>query len=466
MNSKLRGLGFFAVFLLFAGVIYYFATQWNAAGPLPSELAKKNLPAELDLPEVPVEEAYPYQIGKGSTFFNALRDVDVNPVVIQSIVDATKPVYNLARLHTGVRFQLTYKDTAETTTDPAVTAFINTDSTPKNQAILVAQQQLPTNNENRELSKVEFYFSPVEKLAIEKLPNGWGARIVTEEVTMKTVTFSGLVATSLWDSAVKAGMDPDLVSELADIFGWEVDFAREVRVNDRWRLTVEQKVVKNQPVGWGAILAAEYINAGEIHQAALFRLNGEDLGYFTPAGASLKKVFLKSPIRYGRITSTFKRRRFHPVLQIYRAHRGVDYGAPIGTPVRAVGDGTVTFAARSGGGGNVVKIRHNSIYQTAYKHLSGYAKGVRVGARVQQGQVIAYVGNTGLSTGPHLHFEFYQSGNYIDPLGKRFPSADPVPVEHLEFFKGDAQTRLSALPSWGDEVGGDTRTPSQSHSIN
>lgn len=453
MSSKLRQLCILGVVLLFVGVIAYFAVPWDSSGPLPSELAKKDLPADLDLPEVPVEEAYPHQIAKGSTFFNALRDQDVDPVTIQAIVDATRPVYNLARLHTGVRFQLVYKDGAN-------------DSNPKDQAILVAQQQMPSTNENRELNKLEFYFSPVEKLAIEKLQTGWGARIIIEEVTLKTVTFSGVVNSSLWDSAVKAGMDPDLISELADIFGWEVDFAREVRVNDRWRLTVEQKMVKNQPVGWGAILAAEYINAGEIHQAALFRLNGEDMGYFTPNGASLKKVFLKSPIRYGRITSTFKRRRFHPVLQIYRAHQGVDYGAPIGTPVRAVGDGTVTFAARSGGGGNVVKIRHNSIYQTAYKHLSGYAKGVRVGSRVQQGQVIAYVGNTGLSTGPHLHFEFYQSGSYIDPLGKKFPSADPVPKEHLEMFKGDAQVRLSALPAWEIEAGGDTRTPSTSTTIN
>jgi murein DD-endopeptidase MepM/ murein hydrolase activator NlpD len=227
-----------------------------------------------------------------------------------------------------------------------------------------------------------------------------------------------------------------------------VDFAREVQVNDRWRLSVEQKLVKGQPIGWGAILAAEYINVGESHRATLFRIQGEDHGYFTPEGQSLRKVFLKSPIRYGRITSGFKRRRFHPVLQVYRAHQGVDYGAPTGTPVRSVGDGTVIFAARSGGGGNVVKIRHNATYQTAYKHLHGYAKGIRNGARVKQGQVIGYVGSTGLSTGPHLHFEFYQSGRYIDPLGKKFPSADPVPAEHLTSFKTSAEQLLKTLPEW------------------
>src|SRR5690606_23845960 len=136
----------------------------------------------------------------------------------------------------------------------------------------------------------------------------------------------------------------------------------------------------------------------ELHQAALFRLNGEEMGYFTPKGTSLRRMFLKSPIRYGRITSGFNLKRFHPVLKVNRPHVGVDYAAPIGTPIRAVGDGVVTHAAWSGGGGNVIKIRHNSTYETAYKHLSRFASGLRKGARVQQGQVIGYVGNTGLST--------------------------------------------------------------------
>jgi murein DD-endopeptidase MepM/ murein hydrolase activator NlpD len=140
----------------------------------------------------------------------------------------------------------------------------------------------------------------------------------------------------------------------------------------------------------------------------------------------------------------------------------VDYGAPIGTPVRSVGDGTVIFAARSGGGGNVIKIRHNATYQTAYKHLNGYARGIHSGARVKQGQVIGFVGNTGMSTGPHLHFEFYQSGNYIDPLGKRFPSAEPVPSEHLTFFKSSAEQLLKTLPEWtSNSMSADGRIPSE-----
>ncbi len=381
----------------------------------------------VDLPVVSLEEEFPHVIPPKSSLFLVLRELEVGPQVIHEVVQASKPVYNLSRMHPGIRFQLKYDSLSGT-----------------------------------QLTQIQFRLSALEKLTLKREPTGWRAEKTIEQVDIQIVHFSGTVNSSLWDSAVKTGMDPDLISELADIFGWEVDFSREVRVNDRWRLSVEQKKVKGQPVGWGAILAAEYINSGEVHQAALFRLDKEDRGYFTPTGQSLRKVFLKSPIRYGRITSGFKRRRFHPVLQIYRAHRGVDYGAPIGTPVRSVGDGTVIFAARSGGGGNVIKVRHNATYQTAYKHLNGYARGVRNGARVKQGQVIGFVGNTGMSTGPHLHFEFYQSGNYIDPLGKRFPSAEPIPSEHLTFFKSSAERLLKTLPDWtSSSMSADGRMPSE-----
>ncbi len=367
----------------------------------------------VDLPVVPVEEEFPHVIPAKSSLFLVLRELEVDPATIHAIVESSKPVYNLARLHPGIRFQLKYDSLSGT-----------------------------------QLTQIQFRLSALEKLILKREHTDWTAQKIVEHVDVQVVHFSGTVTSSLWESAVKAGMDPDLISELADIFGWEVDFARAVRVNDRWRLSVEQKKVKGQPVGWGAILAAEYVNVGESHRAALFRLDGEDRGYFTPEGQSLRKVFLKSPIRYGRITSGFKRRRFHPVLRVYRAHQGVDYGAPTGTPVRSVGDGSVIFAARSGGGGNVIKIRHNATYQTAYKHLHGYAKGVHTGARVKQGQVIGYVGSTGLSTGPHLHFEFYQSGRYIDPLSKKFPSAEPVPREHMSIFQTSAEELLKTLPEW------------------
>lgn len=368
---------------------------------------------EIEAPVLSLEEAFPYVIEPRSTLFSTLRGHEVSPAVIQQIVDAAKPVQNLARLQPGTRYQLVQHGEDAT-----------------------------------ELAEIRFRMSAVEMLFVKKVNGAWFAEKITEQVDLQVVTFTGIVTSSLWESAQRAKMDTNLIAELADIFGWEVDFSREVRANDRWRLAVERKLVKGEPIGWGAILAAEYVNAGTSHQAAIFRLNGQEMGYFTPAGESLRKMFLKSPIRYGRITSGFNLRRFHPILNVRRPHLGVDYGAAVGTPVRSVGDGTVTSAGWSGGGGNVLKIRHNGTYQTAYRHLQGFARGVRVGTRVSQGQVVAYSGNTGLSTGPHLHFEFYQNGAYIDPLSKKFPSADPVPAANLSQFRNEAALLLQSLPAW------------------
>lgn len=398
-----------ALSLLCAGFgVYCFSNQ--GAEPPPTEVQVQQIPAEV----VPVEELFPYKIEPKTTLSSALRQLNVSSQVIHDLVEAAKPETDLGRLNAGTRFQLYYENGPDT-----------------------------------DLIGVKFRFSAIELLELRKINDVWKAEKITENVETRVMSFSGLVSNTLWASAQLAQMDPNLISDLAEIFAWQVDFAREVRVNDRWRLTVEQKFVKGHPVGWGSILAAEYENAGELYKAVLFRMNGEDMGYFAPDGSSLRRMFLKSPIRYGRISSRFQTRRFHPVLKVNRPHHGVDYAAPIGTPIRAVGSGVVTFAGWSGGGGNVIKLRHNSTYETAYKHLSRLGPGVRRGTRVQQGQTIGYVGTTGLSTGPHLHFEFYVNGRYVDPLGQKFPSADPVPSQFLTQFQSEATSLLHTLPDWG-----------------
>ncbi len=418
MNKTLKLL-YYSVFLAsLSGLIYYGHHLQNTKTP-GLEILEQEPVSELSL-----EEAFPYVIEPRSTLSSSLTELGVSPQVIQEIVTAAKPIENLARIRPGIRFQI-FKD------------------------------------ETSEIQGIEFRFSAVERLSVKKISGTWSADKIKEQVDIQVVTFSGIVNMSLWESALNAKMDPNLISELADIFAWEVDFAREVRVNDRWRLTVEQKLVKGEPIGWGSILAAEYENAGTSYKAVLFRNNGEEIGYFTPDGASLRKMFLRSPIRYGRITSRFSTRRFHPILKIRRPHLGVDYGAPIGTPIRTVGDGTVIFAKYNGGGGNVVRIRHNSMYETVYKHLHGFAKGVRSGTKVKQGQIIGYVGNTGLSTGPHLHFEFYNSGRYVDPLTKKFPTAEPVAPHLLTQFKAEAAILLTGLPGW-DSLQAANKTSSDS----
>jgi murein DD-endopeptidase MepM/ murein hydrolase activator NlpD len=356
-----------------------------------------------------------YSLKRNETLFSALLKIGFTGQEINAMVDAAKPLRDMARLPLGLKFS---SFSPEPTT-------------------LKAQE-------------LRFYFSPTEHLKLALDAAGiWKATLIDRPVSSQITTFQGIVKDSLWASADEAGMDPELISNLTEIFAWSVDFSREVQPGDSWRLSVEKKSVEGEKFGWGKILAAEYKRGGETYTAVLFSKNGEDLGYFAPDGKSLRKMFLRAPMKFGRITSRFTHRRFHPILKRHRPHLGVDYGAPTGTPVLSVGDGAVMSAGWEGGGGKTLKIRHNSTYTTVYRHLNGFARGVARGARVKQGQVVAYVGTTGLSTGPHLHFEFWENGRYIDPLGKKFPTAEPVAKTDIALFEQAKLERLALLPAWG-----------------
>ena len=372
-------------------------------------------------PRIPVEQSHPFKIAPSSTLYSSLREHEISSQTIHQIVTSTKPVFDLARLRAGTRYQITKSATGD-------------------------------------IASVEFYFSPIERLMIKNANGSWTAEKIVEQVETRVVTFRSDVQSTLWESAERAQMDPTLITALSEIFAWQVDFNREMRVNSRWRLSVEQKLVKGEPVGWGSILAAELENDGRTFNAVLHRHEGEDRGYFAADGSSLKRMFLKSPIPFGRISSRFAKKRFHPVLSVNKPHLGVDYAASTGTPVKAVGDGVVTVASYNGSAGNMVRIRHNSTYETVYMHLSGFGPGIKKGVRVRQGQVVARVGSTGLSTGPHLHFEFLQLGRHVDPLGRDFPAADPVPKELMSHFQTQAATMLASLPAW-DSVQVSLRQP-------
>jgi murein DD-endopeptidase MepM/ murein hydrolase activator NlpD len=357
----------------------------------------------------------PFQVEQNSTVYNSLRQAGLNPAVIHEIVNAANPVHNLSRVRPGTE------------------AWIYHEAHPL-----------------KELRKVKFALSKRDRLVIELNDEAqWIPEIYSLPVDIQLVSFSGVVESSLWESASQAGMSPLLIDQLANIFAWEVDFNREVRVHDRWRLTVEQEFIEGEPIGWGRILSAEYENSGRLFSGVLFPLDSENAHYYRPDGGSLRKVFLKSPMKFGRVTSGFQRNRFHPILKVNRPHHGVDYGAPTGTPVHSIGEGKVTYRGWNGGSGNTLVIRHNSVYETTYRHLHGYAGGLRVGSTVSQGQTIGYVGQTGLATGPHLHFELRVNGRVVDPLRVEFPSADPVPQKLLESFQEVASHSLSLLPAWG-----------------
>jgi len=259
------------------------------------------------------------------------------------------------------------------------------------------------------------------------------------EVEKQVSVVSLEIQTSLYEAAVDAGEDPAIGMVLADVFAWDIDFYRDVRKGDTARALVEKFVSKGRVLRYGEVLAAQY-QGGLVGPKKVYRyvLPDGQPNYFQSDGASAKKTFLKSPLKYAHVTSKFGS-RFHPVLQYLKNHNGVDYGTPIGTPVWAVADGTVTQAGWAGAAGNMVVLRHANGFETQYMHLSKLGEGVRVGARVSQKQVIAYSGNTGRSTGPHLHFGMKRGGGYTNPLNQQFPRADPLPKTLLPDFLAKAQ---------------------------
>ncbi len=246
-------------------------------------------------------------------------------------------------------------------------------------------------------------------------------------------TLTGTIEYSLYQTVVDHEASPLLVNNLSDVYAWEIDFFG-LQKGDQFKVFYEEYEVKGQPAGIGPIKAAWFYHMGEEFFAVPYD-QGEGLEFFDEEGKSLRKTFLKAPLKYSRISSGFSNSRLHPVLKIRRPHHGVDYAAPRGTPVVAVGDGVVTKAKYSGGAGNMVKIKHNSNYETAYLHLWKYGPDIRGGVRVKQGQVIGYVGSTGLSTGPHLDFRFYKNGSAVDPLKIDPPSANPIKEEEMANYK-------------------------------
>ena len=319
-----------------------------------------------------------------SSVYQTLVEAGVDSRMVHEIVVAAKPVFDLSRMPSRSVVQLSRQ------TDGVIDG-------------------------------LEFVINPIRSVRASRAEGRWTVEFHEKKVDTVPVTFEGELTSTLWESAAAAGMSPQTVSSLADIFAWQIDFGREPRVGDRWYIVVEKKSVAGQIVGWGNILMARYWLQGRLHTAVRHTTSDGRTDYFGLDGASLRGRFLKSPLRFSRISSRFRMKRYHPILKINRPHYGVDYAAPKGTPVRSVGDGTIVLIGRRGGAGNMIKIRHNATYETAYLHLNGFARGLRRGARVAQGQVIGYVGMTGLAAGPHLHFEFYENGRYKDPLGIRFP---------------------------------------------
>ena len=293
--------------------------------------------------------------------------------------------------------------------------------------------------------------SPIHIVEATRAGGDWAAARLDVPVDQRVVVVAGTLRDNLFESMDRLGERPQLVLDFAEIFAWDFDFAADSQPGDRFRMLVEKVSTGDQFVKYGRILAAEYESEGRVHTGVYFKdKNGG--GYYTPAGESLRRAFLKSPLEFTRISSTFSRGRRHPILGGIRPHLAVDYAAPQGTPILAVADGTVELAGWSGGGGNSVIIRHRANFKTMYNHLSRFATGIRRGTAVRQRQVIGYVGSTGLSTGPHLDYRVVKDGRFVNPLKQSFLPGLPISASSRGDFSQMRDSLLSQLR--GTDVAG------------
>ena len=275
------------------------------------------------------------------------------------------------------------------------------------------------------------------------------------KLEVRVVMKSAEIRYSLFGATDAAGIPDGIATQMADIYGGDIDFHRDLRKGDRFAVVYESIVHMGKEIRSGKLLAAEFINSGKSYRAAWFASAGAEGGYYSADGTSLRKAFLRSPLEFSRITSGFTSARFHPVLQQWRAHRGIDYGAPVGTRIRATGNGTVEFVGVKGGYGKAVVLRHQGRYTTLYAHMSGFAPGLRNGAKVSQGDTIGFVGATGLVSGPHLHYEFQISGVHQNPLAMALPSAPPLTANQLPDFKrhtGEHFARIHRIRESGNKL--------------
>jgi len=344
-------------------------------------------PLVQHVPERPLGNEIRMIVGKGDSLGRMFRRHNLSLGDLHEMVELPEAAYYLRMLNPGIE-------------------------------ILVVQEAGRVQSLEREIDDVSF-------LRIVRTSDSFSANVTQRPVEIRTVGAHGVIERSLFTAAQDAGVADPVIMEMAEIFQWDIDFLKDVRAGDEFTVIFEEIWCEGEKLKNGEVLAAEFINKGLVYRAA--RYTGPDgaVDYFTPEGRSVRKAFIRAPVDFTRISSAFDLARRHPILNTIRAHRGVDYAAPSGTPVRAAGDGIVSFRGVRNGFGNTIVIKHGGDITTLYAHLSRFAD-VRVGSRIQQGQTIGYVGMTGLATGPHLHYEYQVNGVHRDPQTATLASSEPV----------------------------------------
>lgn len=377
-----------------------------------SEQASSDEDKPEDQTGEPVAETDPLAksvvVANGDTLSTVFAKVGLSPAVMHVVLASSPDAKQLSRLKIGqtLEFQLT---------------------------------------EQGELASLRSKLNSLETLALEQTPKGYVFKKEQVKPEVSTVYARGEIDSSLFLAAKRAGLSHNLTMDLANVFGYDIDFALDIRKGDSFEVIYEEKTVEGQRVGTGNILAARFTNRGKTYSAVRYTSKDGTTSYYNADGTSMRKAFIRTPVDFARISSRFSNGRKHPILNKIRAHKGVDYAAPHGTPIKSAGDGKVLLAGRKGGYGNTVIIQHGQRYRTLYAHMQGFAKGVRNGSTVKQGQIIGYIGTTGLSTGPHLHYEFQVDGVHVDPLGLKLPMADPIAKSEMPRFMQQSQPLMARM---------------------
>jgi murein DD-endopeptidase MepM/ murein hydrolase activator NlpD len=296
-----------------------------------------------------------------------------------------------------------------------------------------------------ELFSLRRRLNDAETLQVTRAGDGLKADVIANPLETRTRTVGAKIYTSLFEAVAAAGAHDQIAVELADIFGWDVDFVLDVRPGDSFLATYQEIWRDGHYLKDGPVLAASFVNQGHEYRAVRYTDPSGVTSYYAPDGRSMRREFLRAPLEFSRVSSGFNNARMHPILHRIRAHKGVDYAAPIGTPVRAAGDGVIRFAGVMGGYGNLIEIEHSHSITTVYGHLAHFAHGMRSGTHVSQGTVIAFVGMTGLATGPHLHYEYRVNGVFKNPQTVVLPSAAPIAPAYAADFRAHAEPLLASL---------------------
>ena len=344
----------------------------------------------------------------GETFYSILLDHGFSIPTVARLVKAFKPVFDCQRLSPGDEYQIITDTGGNLVKMTFKTRGVNIYHLTQDGQELVAKK---------------------EQIFLDK----------------KVDKVSGIIESSLFDAVANTGEKDQLAIYFADIFAWDIDFRHDLRKGDRFKIIFEKYYQGEKFIRYGKILAAEYINQGKVHRAIYFKDPEGREDYYTPEGISVRRSFLRSPLRFTRISSGYSYRRFHPILKKVMPHLGIDFAAPSGTPVWAVADGVVIYKGWRNGNGNTVTIRHPNGYETMYNHLSRFGKDIKVGKRVKQKEIIGYVGTSGLATGPHLDYRMKKNGKFINPLKEKFPPGFPVNRAYLKTFLEVSQKMAAQL---------------------